>query len=480
MSAKIKLLAAACALAAGNAFALDITNSANTPAVTLYITGSSALQNDIANAVNNGLCATGSLDMYKDNEGGGNFLYFLCTAKSSLAEAGQTIAVAYRTQGGSAYGTGPVGTAVVGHYQPSFTAGGADGCPSTGPFTAGATAAKSGAACTGWLNGANSVTTDIPDVGVSDEEPVVFQANTINQPASCTSEGDTSCPSWTTSNFTSTPVLVQAMGLVATQPLIDAMVAAGSGATNANGYPTANFNRQWVTEMFGANGKVLQHGANWSKFFSLVSGATGNASTANGPVVLCRRAAGSGTEAALAAHFFDQACNAPNSNTQVVVTASGFQANITKTGTAVPAAGVTGSALYVIDNSSSGAVKTCMATASANGYMALGVLSFDQSTVPGNAGGLGQYDFVSIDGVPINDGHVTNGAYWNVVESTMQTSSSIASNKADLASTLQAQLKTVTTASANGVYSLAGATGAASSKVMNFTTSGHTCAPAIN
>jgi hypothetical protein len=491
MNTQMKILAASCAMIAGNVLAFDITTTL--PDASIYITGSSALANDVSNAIANGPCSGSTTDLYRDSTGGSNFLYFTCVGNSTLGTtlAGKNIAFAYRVQGGSAYGTGPVGTAAVGHYAPDIVTGGTvAACPAgaTG-FATGSTAASTGLVCTGWAGSASTVTTDIPDAGVSDEEPVVFQSFTINQPATCTSQGDTSCASLafaTGTNFTSTPVLVQAMGLVASQPLIDALVATGAGATNANGFPTGMLAHQWIGELFASTGSVLKGGANWSKFAALVSGATGVAAptTFTGPIVLCRRAAGSGTQAALAAHFMNQGCSSPNSNQQAIVTATGLQVGVTKTGTTVPtAAQVTagGNGLYIIDNTSSGAVRTCMATASSNNALAVGVLSFDQKSAPGLAGVLGQYDFVGIDGSVISDASVTNGAYWNSVESTLQTSNALTGTDKGLAvGQIVTQLKTVTTQSANGVYSLAGAAGAASSKVMKFTTAGNTCRPAIN
>ena len=350
--------------------------------------------------------------------------------------------------------------------------------------------ASGGAFCTGWTT-ANTATVGlqaIPDVGVSDEEPALFTSSSLNLPSSCaTVFGDpAACGATNTVSYTSTPVLVQAMGVVASSPLISALQAAGSAAGGK-----ANLSSHWITTAFTKGSHVQtdiafnKHAGatgDWGPLGDLVSRATGVTSAAfQGSVVLCRRAAGSGTQASLQARFLNVGCAGTAAPYGAIV---GIPADTTTNTPASVSGGVTytfanpvgvpTTGYYeVFANGSSGTVKTCMAQAASAGLKALGVLSLDQSVT------AGQFDFVAIDGVAATDATVANGAYTDWVESTLQQSKSAAGATLSVINALKNRLATVATQSAAGVYNIAAAgvfyPATASPKQQKGNNSGVTC-----
>lgn len=486
MKTQIKFLAAACAVVAANsAFALPF--SAAVPAAnTLFLSGSSALAKDIHNEFVGTLCQAGSADLYTDTAAalGKDFAYYTCSAATGITgvTAGTPIALAYRTNGGSWFGTAPVGSYAIGLYN---ALNATSGCPASNPVTTAASPAVGTPACSGWQSASASLngTTAIPDIGLSDEEPGLF-ALAANQPTSFTSPfGDpaTAPGSLSAKNFTANQVLVQAMGVVASGPMVSALLAAGSVAT-AGGAGKANMASNWITSAF-TTGSGIQTDANdnpspfgvgdWTSMSDLVASATGvTTAPFTGSVVLCRRAPGSGTQAALQAKFLGIGCNG-NTNLPADPTLNTtLDFNGATTIFANPSTIATGGYYEVFNNSSSGAVITCMQQAHSAGLKALGVLSLDQGVKTG-------YDFVAIDGVYPTDATVTNGAYSDVVESNLNVSKSITGTKLALANALVAAAKSVTTLSPAGVYNIAGAVnalqGVSVPKTMKGSTSGQTC-----
>jgi hypothetical protein len=425
-----------------------------------------------------------------DGSSFGNFNYYVCTGSASAGSgnADVPIAIAYREQGGSIFGTNPVGSKAIGFYSVNASAA----CPAatlpSGNVVAGA-APSGGAICSGWAatNTANTAVFVIPDAGISDEEPSLF-TNALNKPSSCTSAfGDAAaCPA-TASNFVSTPVLIQAMGVTASQPLLTALTNAGSTVTQ-NGVTKPTMNTNWIQAAFaksssiynfdttaiGSNTNTSGHG-DWAPLSDLVAYTTGvTTAPFGGSVIICRRAAGSGTQAALNARFFNTGCG-PATNTQTVAVKGNSVTTLNgvafSTASLASPLGIPTAGFYeVYENGSSGAVKTCMQQAASAGLLAVGILSLDQGTLPG-------YDFLAIDGNIASDGSVTNGAYNYTVESTFQISNITAN--APLAGALRDALASVTTVSPAGVYNILPTAGAPSgnslAKTMKGTTAGVTC-----
>jgi len=280
-------------------------------------------------------------------------------------------------------------------------------------------------------------------------------------------------------------VLVQAMGVVASSPMVSALLAAGSAAS-VGGAGKAAMESNWITSAFTA-GSGIQTDANdnpspngigdWTSMSDLVASATGvTTAPFSGSVVLCRRAPGSGTQASLQARFMSVGCNANTNNPADPSLNTTLDLN-TPAGTTIfanPSTIATGGFYEVFNNSSSGAVITCMQQAASANLKALGVLSVDQGVKTG-------YDFVAIDGVYPTDATITNGAYNDVVESNLNVSKSLTAGSAKLllANALVAAAKTLNTQSPAGVYNIAGLPnaiqGVSLPKTMKGTTSGQTC-----
>jgi hypothetical protein len=466
MNFQMKTLAAACALAATqSALALP---SNTTITNTVFLSGSSALAKDVHNEIVGTLCTANSASLYTDTAGalGKDFAYYTCS--SNISGLSGPIGIAYRTNGGSFVGGAPVGTQAIGLFKTDVASMAAAGCPADNPVTTGPSPAVGSPACSGWLAASASTfgTTQIPDIGIQDEEPALFGL-AQNQPTDFSSPfGDPVVypGSKTAKNFNSTPVLVQAMGVVASTPFLSALTAAN--ALTRDGHP--NMQTSWLATAFTAGASVQTDGADnpnnngigdWTPLGDLVASATGVTSAAfSGSVIICRRAPGSGTQASLQAKFLNIGCNAstntptsPTFNTTldtngVVVNAS----NPALVGVLVTSAGAPkgGGGYYeVYNNTSSGAVITCMQQAASAGLLALGVLSVDQGTKPG-------YDFLAIDGVYPTDASVTNGSYQDIVESVINTATGLSTVKSQIATALVTAAQTLTTQSPAGVYNV--------------------------
>ncbi len=484
MNTQIKFLAAACAMvAAGSAMALPFATTI--PAgQTIFLSGSSALAKDLHNEIVGTLCVAGTADLYTDTAAalGKDFAYYTCT--SNVAGVTGPIAVAYRSNGGSFFGTAPVGSYAIGLYNVNNST---SGCPASNPVTTGPSPAVGSPKCSGWTAASASVngTTAIPDIGLSDEEPALF-SQSLNQPTSFASPfGEpTSAPgSLTAKNFSANAVLVQTMGVVASTPMISALMAAGAkDFTGAH----ANMQTSWLSTAFSAGSSVQSDiltntnnngQGDWAPLSDLVTSATGvTTSSFSGSVILCRRAPGSGTQASLQAKFLNIGCNSAvntpaDPSLNVTLDTNGASVNVSTPST-VPASGY----YEVYNNTSSGAVITCMQQAASAGLLALGVLSVDQGVKTG-------YDFVAIDGAYPTDATVANGSYGDIVESNLNVANGLTGAKAKLTAALVAAAKTVNTQSPAGVYNVAGAInslqGTSVPKTMKGSIAGLTCKPAL-
>jgi ABC-type phosphate transport system substrate-binding protein len=304
---KLKAIAAVCALAfAGQAFAAGPTASAAAgSAVSLYISGASALQGTIGQ-IANGLFTTGSISVFYDGaatatgSSGKNYRAYAGTLNSTAGAAAGKTAVIYNTAaGGSIKGVVNVALAT----------------PVTRILLADATCVLQTAtdsviagaplySCTG------TDATAIPDAGVSDTEPALFVG--VNVPAGTPS---------------ATPAVVNALTAVSSlaQPM-SIVVTLNSGITNLT--------KPQVTALLDATT------TDWSWV---------DASLAAGPVVVCRRVAGSGTQAAINDFFFGFPCSV----TQQAPAVAQVLAN----------GGTAGGNYVVVENASAGAVATCMTAA---------------------------------------------------------------------------------------------------------------------
>ena len=398
---KLKALVATCALAfAGQAAALT---PATTPDVQLYISGSSALQIMLgqvaANMFVNGTTAADRTDVFYDGTAaaasGKNYRAYFGVGKSTLAAtlAGKKILIIDTALGGSFMGVNPVATkANLATLLPSSC---------VMPTTASTDAATgiSVYSCTGTQSIA-------PDAGVSDLDPATIAA-LIN--------GGTGAV---------------APGLVNIKPTL--AVVMGAPVTSNVPASLTNLTKGQVAGLMGGNI------GDWSM---IEPAATGKS------VVVCRRVAGSGTQSVINAQFFGNPCSiAP----LAPLTSAGTTATL---GSSTP---VAAGNVVVIENSSSGNVKTCLqnvvtgtmvnaagkqaidvtngnlvALGAANsvvlpaGGYGIGVLGTDQGTTT-------YYNFASIDGVAATVANASTGAYDIVGEATFQDRGDLTGAKLDL------------------------------------------------
>ena len=383
---KLKTIAAVCALAfTGQAFAAAPTPAqAAASQVPLFISGSSALQVTIGQ-IANGLFAAGSVSVFEDGNAtvasGNNFRAY---AGTFSAAAGPTLAnktgVIYETaKGGSIVGVVPVAQAT--------TVGKIDltTCGTAAVGTESVTGAPLWS-CTGSVLA-------VPDAGVSDVEPAMFTG--INVPAG---------------SPTATPAIVAALTAQATlaQPM-SIIVTPNTGITNLT--------KAQVTGLMGG----------LSTDWSFVDGTY-----AAGPVVVCKRTAGSGTQASINDFFFGFPCAISQSPATYAATVAGGYTVIENTSsgalgscmTAVQAGTATG---YTIDITS-GVISTAAANAThialPAGGRAIGLMGLDRPPqLLQNAGinGYGTskvaelYRPISINGVVPTVLNATLGAYDVVV-----------------------------------------------------------------
>jgi hypothetical protein len=393
LNMKLKSLAVLCAMAcASQAYALNPTTTTAAGTVPLFISGSSALQNTIGQ-IASGLFVSGTIDAYFDTSGNGaNYRVYSGTFKSTAPGglAGLNGAVYEMAKGGSIMGVVPVAlanaTAVPGTPTQIL-----DMTTCTDTHT---TDSKSGGElwnCSGSVNA-------VPDAGVSDVEPALFVG--ANVPA-----GSPSATPAIINALNAAPTLAQPMAIITTP---------NSGITNLT--------KAQVT------GLMSGYNPDWTYVDS---------SFASGQVIICRRVAGSGTQAAINDFLFNFPCS------------SSYLSPATYSAGSGSAGSWTGS--IVIENSSSGAVAACMTAAqkgTAPGYTinitngtistaaadathitlpangrAIGLMGLDRppqtitnAGINGASGGITEtFQTIALNGVPASVENAVTGAYDVVV-----------------------------------------------------------------
>lgn len=383
---KLKAIAAVCALAfAGQAFAAAPTPAqAAASQVQLFISGSSALQVTIGQ-IANGLFTAGSVGVFEDGTAtvasGSNYRAYAGTfsAAAGTALSGKTGVMYETAKGGSIVGVVPVAQAT--------TVGKIDltTCGTAAVGTESVTGAPLWS-CTG------SILT-VPDAGVSDVEPAMFTG--INVPAGSPA---------------------------ATPAIVAALVTQSTLAQPMSIIVTPNTN---ITNLTKAQVTGLMNG--FSSDWSFV-----DATYVAGPVIVCKRTAGSGTQATINDFFFGIPCSTSGQNPAAA------QGN--------------GLGYTVIENSSSGALGSCMTAAQAgtapgytinitNGTIAAVAADATHIVLPANSRAIGLmgldrppqliqnagingygaaktaelYNVLSLDGVPATVVNATTGAYDVVV-----------------------------------------------------------------
>ncbi|HTN93861.1 MAG TPA: hypothetical protein VMJ33_04705 [Gallionella sp.] len=389
---KLKALFTACTLAfAGQAFALDATSV--TPDVTLFLSGSSASQKVIGQVAKS-IMDPATMDDYFDlgtTSNGSSYRAYFGRANAAAIAAypslesttpgvGKKIMLYETAAGGSIKGVNPV------QLSQAVNRIGFTGCVAAG------TDSVTGAplhTCTG------VDTTHVPDVGISDVEPADLEA-AVNLPAGTLPLSASDLAAITANSH---PTIAQVMGIAVTTNLSLTNLSKGAVASLMGGTVT-DFN-------------VIDSSA-----------------TAGKTTIVCRRVAGSGTQATINAAFFGNPCMTGQ------LPPADHTASSMTTGT-VPNTGN----YIVIEGDSSGKVQGCL-TAALNGTPAGKAISLTTGTIASYTGsppagsvvlnsgnyGIGligldsgvpaEAKFVSINGTAPSVANASTGSYDVWVEST--------------------------------------------------------------
>ncbi len=378
---KMKQLSIACAVAiagvSGQAFALSPAASAAAQ-VKLFISGSSAQQQSIG-ALAQAVCAAGTIDVYGDSAAPyKDYRAYSCTAKTTAVDptiaasiSGKTLLMTDRAKGGSIYGVLPVARSTALN---TMTVNATD-CSTAAVGTIDTSGKVNPTAPIGstyplWSCG-NLTTTAIPDMGVSDVEPAMFSSQ-LNIDAAST-------PAYYASPYNASdatvlniaPELAAVFGI----PVSNTIGGVGTDAAPA----ITNMTRSQIASIFSGNL------TDWNQVNSAIPAGT--------PISICRRVAGSGTQAGTNAWFMANPCLVP------------FGGALTPLDASTPG---------VVENPSSGGVASCVNTVGANAIGLLGV-----ETQPGGSNGT-HWNFVTIDGQTASTANAAEGKYDFYVESTFQ------------------------------------------------------------
>jgi hypothetical protein len=397
---KLRHIAAAAALAAAGSPSFAVTT------FNFHLSGSSALQKVVAKAIANN-CS--SLTTYSgllgspaagvaDNANGQSQTLYVCTVSATstwgAAYQNNILNIFLNTQG-SAYGVFPVAYGL--------------SIPFIDP------ASCSGSTC-------NNVTSAVPDAGLSDLEPTMFN-DLSNHPvdpsvggtynAAHPAPAGTVYPTLFASFTKVTPSLFKSSGIVAAQTFglavndnLLAALQADQGLSSSQ-IPTVSSS---AFETIYSPGYSQALG-NWTP---LLPNGSGNV---NNQVNICARLPGSGTRASAQA-FFLQAPFSPFAQSFATAANDNTGADTTISQTI----GQNNSGTYEIgEYDNSGGVTGCLTTANGSGGYAIGLLSTDRAAGSVASGGPG-YTFVNLDGSVPNTTAAKIGKYQWVYEAFYQVS----------------------------------------------------------
>lgn len=394
---KFRLIASAAALlVAGQAQALTPTELAAASTIKVYAAGASAIRNIVGQIFLQN-CAS-SLDIYySDNVAGGNFTsdgkdgdshrVYTCALKAEAdlevdlkgkGLGGRNVAFYKRDAGGSAQGVFPVAV-------PSNSANLKvdSSCTLTG--NAAAFDSTTGVTTPSYLC-KSSETLRAPDLGFSDVEPAFFKG--LNALSGFSSSGLTAAQS---NGLTVVPTFITIMGVAVSNALYEALQTA-QGTT---GVPSVS--RSVIGSI--TRGELIDPagGLGWQAL---------GVADATKQVNVCRRAAGSGTQAAANLMFSNFPCSAAAQVPPAVNGDSEYSNTLT------PASWTDGG-FFVYEASSAGNVANCLTNADNAGGYAIGHLSLEN---PATA----DWKHVALDGVAPTRDNMKDGKYDYAVESTAQ------------------------------------------------------------
>lgn len=416
---------------AQQAYALPPTTVFGASDVQLYLSGSSALQPVVGQFASD-VCVAGTLDVYKDVTGstlGGNWRSYSCTldaAKTGLP-TGTKMLLNNRNKGGSVWGVIPVSNGSPVAYM-NINNG---NCTNTsaGNWSCTVSALSSDITASGecglTINPAatGDVVCRTSSAGISDVEPQMFVPP--NLPSVSFTPNTTNYATFSGTQFSESGVI---FGILATEHLYrDLQTAQGlvtyALATDPTDWSEAKRPSMKKTEIASIlNGKFK----NWRDANQTWITAGTTPGVFNGAMAICRRAAGSGTQAGAYAYFMENMCRTsslrPGSLTMVGASASvgGYQ---------------------VVENSSTGSLLTCLNSAytgtnitqpapgSANfagvthdaiGFAGIDILGGNPVRPTHVGANPDHFDFVKVDGVSPNVANAVNGDYTYWYENTLQ------------------------------------------------------------
>jgi hypothetical protein len=390
---RLALAAGVAAGAAQTASAVDI--SAYAPVVTIYLSGSTAVDNTIANALletaaPGGICAANSLDIYYIGTASSytNRL-FLCTGAAGTAESGNQIAIYKESAVGSQNGIVPLYT---------VHAGGASGLSfisTTGLTDASCTTAPVGAngnlsAYTNHVSCSASTTTNtVATAGFSDVEATMLRT-TANAPLNTT----------LASGLTSSATLDQLWGVPLTKNAYYALQAAEGLTSPSDAAANApSLSKEDVASLLSGN--IY----NWSDI---------GLHPADNTVYICRRDYGSGTEASFEAYFLGARCGASSeiipAEDGVAVWAAGSGGNMRSCLQHVFAGGLQTSYYQEGSTNVTGGTHYTKNFGTAGAQYGIGLLNDEVTSANLTAAG-DSFRFVAVDGVGPTIENVQNGYY---------------------------------------------------------------------
>lgn len=285
----------------------DVANGGANPRV-VYVSGASAVQKGIGGIAANLFSGTPIWFANSNNATSGDY-FAVAGTYNNPGDAWHGLNVIYleRVVGGSVWGVNPVARAT-----PIPTMNVSSGnCGSTG---------TGASATTAYSCGTSTLLSMVPDAGVSDVAPAMFQSP-IN------TEGET--PADSLDPVTELPLLTST-----------AIYGLAFGVPVTTSVPTSvKFTKSLVAALYAGN----------------VGTWAGVPGAGSGDVVICRRVPGSGTQAVYNSYFGNFPCTT-NYNVPADRYASGAWDDVTRTFTVTPGTG----GVVVVENSTSNDVKSCL------------------------------------------------------------------------------------------------------------------------
>lgn len=291
MSNKYPLIAAAVAAAFAAGYADAAAPSlaqAATPAVKLFISGSSAAQSAIGTAIQTDLCGGAANTLTVASSGGtGNFLAYSCNTATAITgspgiPANTLVTVYYRTEGGSVVGALPIAS----NHQILRLNLASASCTQAGGAGTAVTCTVSGSTTTSGTTDSwtGAVVKDTVQLGVTDVEPALLVGN--DYPSSYSPAAFGSATSQQMAGLSTSKLFQQAFGLVVN--------TAGQSFTNVN-----------LTKESAANIELGNY-SDWAAVPDALTGAP--ISSGSSAITLVDREPGSGTRTSTNVYLFGAHC----------------------------------------------------------------------------------------------------------------------------------------------------------------------------